>query len=136
MKLLCETVNQQKGPCLNWIFMFSSAPYLSRSDILRDTICYLKYAFCLFLMQDLVNIKVHLRDIDTETRFQPFILGLIHDEASQLQPASIFVAVERQVMPQPTLLRALDICYRIHYVFDCKYQQGCRGVWTFFGTCV
>ncbi|XP_071787462.1 uncharacterized protein [Asterias amurensis] len=80
---------------------------------------------------DITNIPAYLKKIDSEKRPQPFILAL-HRDVSELQPTDIFVIVEKQALPQSSLLKAVDICYKLHFVLDCSYQDSCKGLWSFF----
>ena len=72
--------------------------------------------------------------IDATKRPQPFLLALY--SKSVLQPSSVFMIIEKKAIPQPSLIKAIDVCYNGHFVLDCQYQQCCRSVWKFFERCV
>ena len=83
--------------------------------------------------QDIINMPQYLKEIDTKLHPQPFVLSL---GSADLESRNAFVIMEKQAIPQPSVMKAVDVCYKAHYVLDCKYQVQCKGVWTFFEKCV
>nr|XP_054773598.1 uncharacterized protein LOC129281710 [Lytechinus pictus] len=75
------------------------------------------------------NVTEYLSRIDAVERPQPFIIILYSE--SVLQPSQCFVVLERHALPQPSLLKAVDLCYKVHFVMDLNYQVDCRAVWKF-----
>ena len=57
-------------------------------------------------------------------------------EELNLQPSQAYVLVERQVMPQPSLTKAVDLCFKIVYVLDIEFQPNCKSAWQFLETVV
>lgn len=80
--------------------------------------------------QDIVHMPTYLEKIDATKHPQPFLLVLYSE--SVLKPSSVFVIIEKNTIPQPSLLKAIDVCYKAHFILDCKYQQLCTSVWKFF----
>ena len=76
----------------------------------------------------------YLQEVDPKTHPQPFVLSL--SSANHLESTNAFVIVEKQAIPQPSILKAVDVCYKAHYIVDCKYQRQCQGAWTFLEKCV
>ena len=74
----------------------------------------------------------YLKEIDEVKRPQPYVLVL----GSALEVASSFVIIEKNALPQASLLESIDVCYKAHYVLDCKYEQRCHAAWTFLEKCV
>ena len=85
------------------------------------------------VIQEIVNVPSYLADIDAEKHPQPFILALGN---KILGPSNTFVIIEKNAIPVPSLLKGVDVCYKAHFVLDCKYQHQCQGAWTFFEKCV
>ncbi|XP_033646396.1 uncharacterized protein LOC117305622 [Asterias rubens] len=79
---------------------------------------------------DIVHMPTYLEKIDATKHPQPFLLVLYSE--SVLKPSSVFVIIEKNTIPQPSLLKAIDVCYKAHFILDCKYQQLCTSVWKFF----
>ena len=46
---------------------------------------------------------------------QPYILIII---GSFLEPSQYFVFVERQALQQVSLLKAVDVCFKLFYILD------------------
>lgn len=43
----------------------------------------------------------------------------------------IMVSVDDILYEIPTILKAMDICFKVHFVFDAAYSIECEQVWTF-----
>lgn len=71
------------------------------------------------------NIPKYLEEV---TNHQPYILLL----GSLLEPLQMFVIVERKALEQPSLLKAVDVCFKLFYVLDLKYPWQCATSWEFF----
>ncbi|CAL8384297.1 unnamed protein product [Gadus morhua 'NCC'] len=63
-------------------------------------------------------------------RAYPYIL-ILGDNCSQA-----FVVFAGKALEQWTLLGAVDICFKIFYVFDIKYPKQCAHVWELFPNCL
>lgn len=60
-------------------------------------------------------------------RKQPFVL-LTGDES---RPSQIFVIVENHAINAPTVLKGVDLCFKIHFICDIDYSEFCKNVWYF-----
>ena len=67
--------------------------------------------------QDIINMPQYLKEIDTKLHPQPFVLSL---GSADLESRNAFVIMEKQAIPQPSVMKAVDVCYKAHYVLDCK----------------
>ncbi|XP_072045020.1 uncharacterized protein [Amphiura filiformis] len=59
---------------------------------------------------------------------QPYVLIL---GGSIANPQQVFTIVENTIIPQNSLLKAVDICLKLVYIFDLQYQPKCSGAWQF-----
>ena len=84
--------------------------------------------------QDIINLTEYLYSIDKSSRSQPYVLVLYRE--SKVKPSQVFVILERKAVPQPSLLKAVDLCYKSYYVFDLDYQPSCNVVWQFLQSMV
>ncbi|XP_071943687.1 uncharacterized protein [Antedon mediterranea] len=82
---------------------------------------------------EIINIDQYLENVSHHTHPQPYILAL---GADKLTSTEHFVVNEKQIIKQPSLLKAVDVCYKAHFVLDCKYQAKCKWVWKFFESCI
>jgi hypothetical protein len=60
-------------------------------------------------------------------RKQPFIL-LTGEES---RPTQIFVIVENHTINAPTVLKGVDLYFKIHFICDINYSEFCKNVWHF-----
>ncbi|CAL8234739.1 unnamed protein product [Arctogadus glacialis] len=74
-----------------------------------------------------MNMVDYLLDAGA-ARAYPYIL-ILGDNCSQA-----FVVFAGKALEQRTLLGAVDICFKIFYVFDIKYPKQCAHVWELFQT--
>ena len=58
---------------------------------------------------------------------QPFVLIL----GSLMEPLQCFVIVERKALQQMSLLKALDVCFKLFYVLDINYPWQCATTWEY-----
>ncbi|XP_071809672.1 uncharacterized protein [Asterias amurensis] len=79
------------------------------------------------------GLDQYLKDINRDTRSQPYMLIL---GGSALAPQQVFVIFERHAFQQSSLVKALDVCFKTHFVFDLSYQEKCSGVWEFIESVV
>lgn len=88
------------------------------------------YIFLSFspLIQDVTSVEQFCQDITKEDRPQPFILSL---ENRVTQAQQVFVIIERQPLTMSSLLKAVDFCFKTHFVMDIAYQVKCKGAWEF-----
>ena len=73
-------------------------------------------------------METYLKDIDSLVRPQPFVLIL---GPSRFRPTQSFVVMERRAIPADTIVKAVDLCFKIHYIFNLKFQSQCQAVWQF-----
>ena len=66
--------------------------------------------------------------LDDVTNKQPYTLIL----GSLMEPLQCFVIVERQVLQQISLLKAVDVCFKLFYDLDINYPWQCSTTWEFF----
>ncbi|XP_071841214.1 uncharacterized protein [Apostichopus japonicus] len=90
-----------------------------------------KFGIFLLHLQEQTHIPSYF---DVKKRPQPFILCLYAD--NKLCPMQSFVIIERNDVPVPFIIIAVDLCYMAHFILDMKYQENCQGVWEFFHTCI
>ncbi|XP_030834294.1 uncharacterized protein LOC115921202 [Strongylocentrotus purpuratus] len=62
-----------------------------------------------------------------DERRQPFVLLL----GERSRPAQAFVIFEGRAMAAPSLLKAIDLCFKMIYVFDVEYAPQCYTTWEF-----
>jgi hypothetical protein len=58
---------------------------------------------------------------------QPFVLAL----GDRSGPSQAFVIIERNAIEFPSLLKAVDCCFKVFYVLDVAYPTNCQIVWEF-----
>ncbi|XP_064630382.1 uncharacterized protein LOC135489123 isoform X3 [Lineus longissimus] len=75
--------------------------------------------------QATTNIPAFLDTV--EGSVQPFILAL----GDRHNPSQSFVVVERNAVEQPSLLKAVDCCFKLFFVLDIAYPASCHIVWEF-----
>ncbi|XP_067212374.1 uncharacterized protein [Linepithema humile] len=60
-------------------------------------------------------------------RKQPFIL-LTGEES---RPTQVFIIIENHAINVPTVLKGVDLCFKIHFICDLDYSEFCKNVWYF-----
>ena len=80
------------------------------------------------LLQENISLEQYLKEIDKKSHSQPFILAL---GGSPMSPQQVFVVFERKALQQPSLIKALDVCFKLYFVCDLQYQDKCYGAWEF-----
>ncbi|XP_064635515.1 uncharacterized protein LOC135492800 isoform X2 [Lineus longissimus] len=58
---------------------------------------------------------------------QPFVLAL----GDRTSPTQAFLIIEKNALEYPTLLKAVDACFKAFYVLDIEYPANCIIVWQF-----
>lgn len=86
------------------------------------------FSFFSFNSQNLTSIGLYCEEIDAKARPQPFIV-ILWDLLQRTR--QFFVLFERRPLPSPSLLKAIDTCFKLHYVFDLNYQADCVASWQF-----
>ncbi|XP_011671399.2 uncharacterized protein LOC105441710 [Strongylocentrotus purpuratus] len=76
------------------------------------------------------HMPSYLQQIDPTTRPQPFIIELF--SSSKLRPQQTFTVIEKECIPHKSLIDAVDVCYKAHFIIDCAYQSNVEGTWLFF----
>ncbi|XP_071847141.1 uncharacterized protein [Apostichopus japonicus] len=81
-----------------------------------------------------IDVQPEVFDIDqyvktlkaTETP-QPFVVC----RGSRITPSQTYVIIERNALPQQSLMKAIDVCFKAMYIFDIEYQPTCKIAWQF-----
>lgn len=60
-------------------------------------------------------------------RKQSFILAI----GEKLCPTQTFVIIEKYIIEVNSLLKAVDICFKLMYIFNLEFSPYCRNVWQF-----
>ncbi|XP_030843517.1 uncharacterized protein LOC115924808 [Strongylocentrotus purpuratus] len=76
------------------------------------------------------HMPSYLQQIDPTTRPQPFITELF--SLSKLRPLQTFTVIDKECIPHKSLIDAVDVCYKAHFIIDCAYQSNVEGTWLFF----
>ena len=97
---------------------------------LQYSLLYNKSFFFLLLLQETTHMPSYLQQIDPTTRPQPFIIELF--SSSKLRPQQTFTVIEKECIPHKSLIDAVDVCYKAHFIIDCAYQSNVEGTWLFF----
>ena len=79
------------------------------------------------------DVEFYIDRIDGKERPQPFILL---PGGSRKKPLQTFVIVERRAILFPTLTKAVDYAFKVHYVLDVEYQSQYFAAWQFLQTVV
>ena len=77
-----------------------------------------------FFFQIVTNVPKYLEEVKN---CQPFILVL----GELIEPAQVFVIVERKALPQTSLLKAVDVCFKLFYVLNVDYPWEAATTWEF-----
>ncbi|XP_064635514.1 uncharacterized protein LOC135492800 isoform X1 [Lineus longissimus] len=72
------------------------------------------------------NIPSFLQDLPSGA-VQPFVLAL----GDRTSPTQAFLIIEKNALEYPTLLKAVDACFKAFYVLDIEYPANCIIVWQF-----
>ncbi|XP_063959988.1 uncharacterized protein LOC135155148 isoform X2 [Lytechinus pictus] len=72
------------------------------------------------------NLPQYLDGLMSKRR-QPFVLAL----GPQKAPAQYFAVVEGRALKQDSLLKAVDVCFKLFYVLDLEYPSACYTTWEF-----
>ena len=65
-------------------------------------------------------------------RTQPFVLIL----GERGNPSQVYLVFERRTYPFKTVIKAIDVCFKIFYVFDIDYPSQCKSTWQFIQQCL
>lgn len=60
-------------------------------------------------------------------RRQPFVLAI----GDKYNPTQTFVIFEKNCIPSTSLLKCVDLCYKLTYVLNLEFSPYCRNVWQF-----
>jgi hypothetical protein len=61
-------------------------------------------------------------------RTQPFILAI----GEKFKPHQTFVILEDKCIETNSLLKAVDLCYKLFYILNLQFPPYCQNVWHFF----
>ena len=67
------------------------------------------------------------------SRTYPYVLSLGNDVWNSSQS---FVILCGEALEQKTLLQAVDVCFKVFYIFDIEYPKQCASVWQFLQNAV
>ena len=73
-------------------------------------------------------MPTYLNNIDAKKHPQPCVLSLCNQ--SKLNSSNAFVIIEKKAIPQSSLLKVVDVCYKAHYVLDCTYHLPATMPWS------
>ena len=59
-----------------------------------------------------MDIEEYVRNIDAETHPQPFIVI----RGNKLKPTQAYVIIDRHILTAPTLIKAVDTCFKALFV--------------------
>ena len=65
--------------------------------------------------------------VTSGSRPQPFVLLL----GENCNPSQTFVTIEGRALPAKSLLKTVDLCFKVIYVFDVEYPKHCISTWEF-----
>ncbi|XP_035714168.1 uncharacterized protein LOC118438312 [Folsomia candida] len=68
--------------------------------------------------------------LSESARKQPFVVCVGTLKNIDIQQS--YVMVERRLIPAESLVKAVDICFKIFYVLQLKFPNECSSVWAFF----
>ncbi|CAB4005822.1 Hypothetical predicted protein [Paramuricea clavata] len=77
--------------------------------------------------QIMLKIGTNMPKLLEEASQSPFILAIDARES----PNQVFVAVDRQGLEQPSLVKAVDVCFKLFYILDVHYPWQCAVTWEF-----
>ncbi|CAB4005636.1 Hypothetical predicted protein [Paramuricea clavata] len=77
--------------------------------------------------QIMLKIGTNMPKLLEEASQSPFILAIDARES----PNQVFVAVDRQGLEQPSLVKAVDVCFELFYILDVHYPWQCGVTWEF-----
>ncbi|KAJ8018321.1 hypothetical protein HOLleu_43753 [Holothuria leucospilota] len=92
-------------------------------------LCSVKEAITSFVdvQPEVADILQISKDVDAIKKPQPFVVC----KGSPLAPTQTFVMIERKPIPQESLLKGIDYCFKAMYILDMAYQPSCCLVWQF-----
>ncbi|KAL0962656.1 hypothetical protein UPYG_G00343450 [Umbra pygmaea] len=108
--------------------LLPTAPYKLGKRIFRPSSLEMRRAF-IDVKPIATNMAEYLMKSTTE---HPYVLML--GEGHQCSQA--FVIVNGAALEQPSLLAAVDVCFKAFFVFDISYPKSCAKVWEFIQTTV
>ncbi|XP_071851469.1 uncharacterized protein [Apostichopus japonicus] len=76
------------------------------------------------------NIPHYLEGVKQK---QAFVLAI---GSSRVSPEQTYIIIEREAIPQESLLNAIDLCFKCFHVFDMNYQWQSYNTWQFLQTVV
>ncbi|XP_071845967.1 uncharacterized protein [Apostichopus japonicus] len=50
---------------------------------------------------------------------------------SRITPSQTYIIIEGNALPQQSLMKAIDVCFKAMYIFDIEYQPMCKIAWQF-----
>ena len=68
-----------------------------------------------FVLLQNISLEQYLKEIDSKSHSQPFILAL---GGSPMSPQQVIVVFERKALQQQSLIKALDVCFQLYLVCD------------------
>ncbi|XP_035701856.1 uncharacterized protein LOC118433733 [Folsomia candida] len=74
-----------------------------------------------------------LKTSESERR-QPFVICV--GNLANLEIKDVFVMLERKLIKSPTMMSAVDLCFKLFHVLKLKFPDECYPVWSFFDHCV
>lgn len=63
-------------------------------------------------------------------RRQPFVVCV--GDLANLIIKDVYVMLERKLIKSPTIISAVDLCFKLFHVLKLKFPDECYPVWSFF----
>ncbi|CAB4019527.1 Hypothetical predicted protein, partial [Paramuricea clavata] len=76
---------------------------------------------------DVKPIGTNMPKLLEEASRSPFILAI----GARESPNQVFVVVDGQGLEQPSLVKAVDVCFKLFYILDVHYPWQCAVTWEF-----
>lgn len=73
------------------------------------------------------DIDQYVKTLKATETPQPFVVC----RGSRITPSQTYVIIERNALPQQSLMKAIDVCFKAMYIFDIEYQPTCKIAWQF-----
>ncbi|XP_071831685.1 uncharacterized protein [Apostichopus japonicus] len=76
---------------------------------------------------EVFDIDQYVKTLKATDTPQPFVVC----RGSRITPSQTYVIIERNALPQQSLMKAIDVCFKAMYIFDIEYQPTCKIAWQF-----
>lgn len=131
--LACYLHQRAADPGIQSSIMYWLHVFIFWFTILIGTIKRRPVSLTYSLPQNVTNVEQYCKNIIAEARPQPFML-ILWDQKQETR--QFFVVFERRCLPSSSLLKAVDACFKLHFVFNVHFQTDCFASWQFLQCCV